>query len=80
MCCSNFLNDDFTLNIENGNYLKLLGKRDTCESRIPFCADPNNRTYSVNAKNVSWENNKIIDYLIFFFKQLLKNDIFKKNF
>lgn len=42
MCYSNFWNDDCTLNIENRNYLKLLDKQDSCESRIPFSADPNN--------------------------------------
>lgn len=66
MCYSNFLNDDCTLNIENCNYPKLLGKQDTCESRIPFSADPNNRAYSVNAKDLFSGKQRVIYLFIFF--------------
>lgn len=63
MCYSKFLNDDCTLNIENGNYPKPLDKQDTCESRILFSAEPNNRTYSVNAKDVFSGKQQIISLI-----------------
>lgn len=76
MCYSNVLNHGFTLNIENSNDLKLLGKQDT-GAQDSFSADPDN-VFS-KRQTFSEHSNKLVMFLIGKIRYLTRNDTLLKK-
>lgn len=75
-CYSNVLNHGVTLNIENSNDLKLLGKQDT-GAQESFSADPDN-VFS-KWQTFSEESNKLVMFLIGKIRYLTRNDTLLKK-
>lgn len=75
-CYSNVLNHGFTLNIENSNDLKLLGKQDTV-AQDSFSADPDN-VFS-KWQTFSEQSNKLVMFLIGKIRYLTRNDTLLKK-
>lgn len=75
-CYSNVLNHGFTLNIENSNDLKLLGKQDT-GAQDSFSADPDN-VFS-KRQTFSEHSNKLVMFLIGKIRYLTRNDTLLKK-